>query len=890
MFIALIMAMLSVAPAAQDAPNVLELAPGARYDSRIPTLKQVVGHDYGEAISTSEQIVAYLKALEAAAPDRMKLVEYGRSYEGRPLFVALIGHASRLKSLELLRVALGALAEPRGSRASEDGERLQQVPVVVWLLHSVHGNEISSSEAAMAEAYHLLAAEGDPKVDMILRDAVIMIDALQNPDGRARFIATNQQGSGPQPASEPASIEHDEPWPGGRSNHYLFDMNRDWLALSQTETRARVSFGLQYPAHVVADLHEMGGDSTYYFAPPADPANPYITPRQQEWLRTVGRENARRFDARGFAFFAREVFDSYYPGYGDSWPLFQGAIAMTFEQASTRGLVFRRDDETLLTYREAVVHHFTAALTTMETAAANREAILRDYREYRRSAVAEGEKAAVREYLVPPGVDPSRTRAFGAKLLDHGIEVRRLEEPVVVGTRTLRAGTLAIAAAQPSYRLLRNLMEPDIKMDEKFIKEQERRQKKRLGDQIYDVTAWSLPLLFDVEVVPSAVPTAARSVRLSKTGDWPPLTTPPLPPARAAYLLPWGSSTAAAVAEAVRAGIRVHTGGEPFTIGSRTFAVGTAIVRVAENAADSLTRLADIVSRHQIEVVPLDSTWVDEGMSLGSMQVAAVKAPKVVLVWDSPARSDSAGWARFVLEQRFCQPVTVVRAGSLRRLDLRRYNVLVLPSGSYSAVFSEDDLRRLKDWITGGGVLITLAEASRWATGEKVGLLATKTELRDGRPAGTDEKVDAKPDAKPDQKPSSDPKKPFDYEQAIQPDKEPPESVPGAVMRVTLDREHWLSAGLDDEIQAVVEGSRVFTPIKLDQGRNVGIYAKKDRLVASGFAWPNSQDRLPQKAFLIDRPLGRGHVIAFAEDPNFRAVAEATELLFINAVLLGTSR
>jgi len=887
MIIAMLMAVLSAAPALQAPPAPIALSPGTQYDSRIPTLAQVVGHDYGEAISTPEQIVAYFKALEAASSGRLTLVEYGRSYEGRPLCVALIGDPKWVSpaGLERLRAALGALADPRTAATDQDLLVRTRVPVVVWMLHSVHGNEISSSEAAMAEAYHLLAAQGDPKVEAVLRDAVVMIDPLQNPDGRARFIASNQQGSGPQPNSEPASIEHDEPWPGGRPNHYLFDMNRDWLALSQAETRARVRFGLQYPAHIVADLHEMGGDATYFFAPPAEPANPYITPRQQDWLRAIGKENARRFDARGFAFFAREVFDSFYPGYGDSWPMFNGAVAMTFEQASPRGLVFRRDDDTLLTYREAVVHHVTAALSTIETAAANRDAILRDYRDYRRSAIADGEKAAVREYLVPPGIDPSRTRAFGDKLTEHGIEVRRLEDPVKAGTRMLPAGTLAISAAQPSFRLLRNLMEPDIKMDEKFIKEQERRRQKRLGDQIYDVTAWSLPLLFDVEVVPSATPVAGRAVRLSASGGVPPPTppTPPaLPPAKAAYLLPWGSQTAAAVAGAVRAGVRVHTGGEPFTIGTRTFDVGTAIVRVAENPPEALSRLAAILARHPVEVVPLDSTWVDEGMSLGSMQVALVKSPKVLLVWDRPAQSDSAGWARYVIEQRFGLPVTVVRAGTLRRLDLGRYNVLVLPSGSYGGTIGDDDLRRLRDWISGGGVLVTLADASRWASGEKVGLLATATLMRDGQPAGVEK--DAKKPA------AADPAKPFDYEKTIQPDAELPESVPGAVMRVALDREHWLAAGLDDEIQAVVEGTRVFNPIKLDKGRNVGVYAKKDRLVSAGFAWPTSIDLLAQRTFLVDQPLGRGHVIAFAEDPNFRAVSEATELLFINAVLLGTSR
>jgi len=250
-------------------------------------------------------------------------------------------------------------------------------------MHAVHGDESTSSDAALAEAYHLLAAQGDTRVDTILRETLVIIDPLQNPDGRARFIANNRQGRSAVPDPEPAAIEHDEPWPGGRANHYLFDMNRDWLVLSQVETQGRVRVGREWNPQVVVDLHEMSGEATYYFAPPAEPANPYITPKQREWLTTFGRENARQFDSRGFAYFVREVFDAFYPGYGDSWPMHQGAIAMTYEQASPGGLAYRREDETILTYRAGVTRHFTAALTTMETAARNRERLLRDYLEYR---------------------------------------------------------------------------------------------------------------------------------------------------------------------------------------------------------------------------------------------------------------------------------------------------------------------------------------------------------------------------------------------------------------------------------------------------------------------------------------------------------------------------
>ncbi len=611
------------------------------------------------------------------------------------------------------------------------------------------------------------------------------------------------------------------------------------------------------------------------FAPPADPANPYITPKQFEWLTRMGRENARRFDERGFEYFVREVFDSYYPGYGESWPIFQGAIGMTFEQASPRGLRFRREDRTVLTYRDGVVHHFTAAITTAETAARNREAILRDFLDYRRSAVQEGEKGTVREYLIPPGNDPSRLDRLSDLLLLHGIEARRALDPVKMAARTLPAGTLIVPLAQPASRLARNLIDPSIQMDEKFIREQERRKKKRLGDQIYDVTAWSLPLLYDLEIVTAAAPTAVRTEPATLQA----VVATPLPAAKIGYLMTWGTAAAEVAVEALKAGVRMHTADEPFTHGGRRYPIGTAVIRLSDNAANLSATLGPIVRRHRADIVPIDESWTDAGISLGSSQVVALRAPRVAMAWDSPAQTGSAGWARYVLERRFGQAVTVFRTETLRRVDLRDFDVLVLPAGNYSEALGEDGIRRLKDWARAGGTLITLGEASRWSTREKVGLLETRTELRGGKP-------DVEPPAD-DKKTAEEPKKPFDLEQAIQPDREPPDSTPGAIMRVVLDMEHWLSAGLDGEIQAIVEGQRIFTPIKLDKGRNVGVYAPKDRLVAAGFTWDNPKAQMPQKAFLLHQPIGQGHIIAFAEDPNYRAIPEATELLFINAVLLG---
>jgi hypothetical protein len=857
--------------------------PQTRYDPRIPTLKQVVGHGLGEEITSPDQIAAYVKALAAAAPDRARVVEYARSEEGRPLNALTIGSPERLARLEEVKQGLRALADPRGIAPAEADRLVRELPAVVWLLHAVHGNEISSPDAALALAHHLLAAQGDEAVEAVRREAIVLVDPLQNPDGRARFLATNRLGRGASPDPEPASAEHDEGWPGGRSNHYLFDMNRDWFAQAQPETRGRLRLFREWCPHVTVDLHEMGGNSTYFFAPPARPLNPHITRAQQEWHETFGRAIAARFDAAGQPYFVREVFDAFYPGYGETWPMLHGAIGMTFEQASARGLVFERDDGTELTFLDGIHNHFRAALATVETAARGREKLLRDFLEFRRSAVAEGEAGAVRQYVIVPGADRERLSRLAELLAGQGIELREAVGDLRAGGRSFPAGSVVVPLAQPTGRLVRNLLAPRISMDEAFVKEQERRRKKRLPDQIYDVTAWSLPLVFDLECVGIAAFTGeTRPYAEEAAAGEPGLTA-----AKVAWLLPWGSGTAAAVAEAVQAGLKVRVAEGGLRLGGRAFPAGTAIVRVAENPETTRETLARIVRRHRAEAVGVDSGFIEEGVSLGSGRVRLVERPHVLLAWDRPTSSLSAGWARWVLERRYGQPVTAVRVSSLGRVELERYDVLVLPSGEYAEALGEGATKRLRDWVSAGGTLVALGEASRWLTRDKVSLLDTKTELRDGRPEAEPSRDEKQEADEPKAKDTEAPPEPFDLEKAIQPERERPDAVPGALLRVTLDPEHWLAAGTDGEIHAIVESRRVFTPLKLDKGTNVGVYAKKDQVVGSGFVWDDVRDLLAQKAFLMHQAIGEGHVVAFAEDPNHRGYAEATELLFMNAVLLG---
>ena len=858
-------------PQAPASPG--EFVPGTTYDPAIPTIQSVVGHEVWEVVTPPDQVVRYFEALAEAAPDRTHLIHYADSWEGRPLVIMVIASPERIASLDEVKAGLSRLAHPEGLSDAEAAELIAGLPVVTALMHSIHGNEISPAGAAMMEAYHLLAAENDPNVDLVFAESLVLIDPIENPDGRNRFVQENTMAAAVQPNVEPYSAEHDERWPGGRVNHYLFDLNRDLFIQSQVETRGKVRIFLEFWPHIVADLHEMGGDATYFFPPTAPPENPWYGERQIALMDVFGRANAAAFDARGFAYFNRDVYDAFYPGYVDMWPMNHGALGMTYEQASARALVLEQSDGDVLTYGDGVLHQFTAAMATAHTSAVNRERILADYLAFRREGIELGGQG-VAEYVLHSRHDPGMAERLARMLVRNGIEVREAGGPVSAAGRQLPAeGTFIVPMDQPAHRFARNLLDAHVPMAEDFVQEQIERRARREPDQIYDLTAWSQSLLWDVEAIVVERPTGAAGAPVGATREPEALA---LPVATVGYLLPWGTNAAGAVTEALREGVRVRAAGARFTLDGREYPMGTAIVRAAENGPELRATLGRIAGAHGAEVVPIDGAYVTEGASLGSRSTRGLSEPRVLLVYDEPGQTYSVGWTRYVLERRYAQATTVVRASSLGRADLNRYDVIVFPSGNYSGAVGGGLRDRLSEWMRGGGTLITMAESTRWAA--RAGLLATTAERRGGRAEADDPPDPGTPD------------QPIEYLDAIVPADEAPASVPGAILRVLLDDEHWLASGTDGEIGVLVEGSRVFRPVTLDDGTNVGRYAGEDDLVLSGIVWEESRPQLANKAFLVHQPVGAGQIVAFAEDPNYRAYAEATQLLFMNAVLLGPGR
>jgi hypothetical protein len=877
----LLLALLCAAPILAEKP--FTFWPGAAYDPRVPTLRQVLGYDLGDRITAPAGLIRYLNALAESSP-RLKVFEYGQTWEGRKLVYAAVSSEANMKRLAEIRGAIHRLADPRQPSPEEARKLIAGLPVIVSLAYGVHGNEISSSDAALLTAYHLLAARNDEVAAQILQHAVLLVDPAQNPDGRARFLHTFEQSLGLEPDLSPSAAEHNEPWPGGRTNHYYFDLNRDWFAMTQPETRGRLKLFLEWYPLVSVDLHEMGTDSTYYFAPAADPYNPNLVREQRDGLAIFGRNNAKWFDRFGFDYFTREVYDAFYPGYGDSWPTYYGSIGMTYEQATVRGLLVRRSDETILRYRDTVRQHFVASISTAEAAAANREKLLDNFYRYRRSAAEEGAKDSIREYILPRGRDASTADKLAAMLVAQGAEVKRATAAFHAGDRECPAGTYVVPLAQPAKRLIRTLLDPLTPLDQKFIEQEEARRRRKARGEIYDVTAWSLPLAFNIEALPrpevstgsfeNVTPDLVRPGRLN--GD----------KAAVAWLVPWGSTAAGRLlAAALRQDLRILSSDKPFTLNRRKFPGGTLIFKVLDNPADLKDRLAALAASTGAEVIATDTSWVDDGVNFGSRYVVRLRKPVVALAWDTPTSAAAAGATRFVLERQFGYPVTAIRAAQLGAADLSRFQVLVLPNstapGGYSQAFGAAGIARLKQWVSAGGTLIGISGAVGFLCDPKVGLLAISQEN------AAKEKETAKKEEKKEE-PSRIPGKllanPADFAKAIEPDEELPDSVPGVLLTARINPDHWLTAGVAETVHPMFEGRAIYTPIKLDKGVNAAVYETADKLLASGYLWQENRRQLANKPLVVVQPEGRGAVIAFTADPNYRAFLDGMNVLFLNAV------
>jgi hypothetical protein len=869
--------------------------PNANYDPSIPTVEDVLGHRSGDRITWHRDAIRYFEALEAAAPDRVSVSRYAQSWEGRDLIYVVVTSAANMARIEDVKAGMQRLADPRQTTRAEAEEIIANQPAVTWLSYGVHGNEISSTDAAMLTAYHLLASRGDARVADIMRDSVVVFDPMQNPDGRDRFIHGFEMAEGLVPDADRISAEHDEPWPGGRTNHYLFDLNRDWFILTQPETRGRVRILQEWYPVAYVDAHEMGSDSTYYFAPEAVPYNPHLAEDQRASLELFGRNNARWFDTFGFDYFTREVYDAFYPGYGASWPSYFGSIAMTYEQASSRGLVYRQYDGNELTYPYAVRNHFVTSLGTAETVAVNREKFLEDFYDYQVSAIDEGERERIRSYIVPAQADQAAANKLAGLLVQQGVEVGRTTSSFSVCGQTYQAGSYVINTGQPAKRLIRSLMDPDVPLEEDFVAEQERRRAKNLSDQIYDVTAWSMPLMMNVRA-----DACNRTVSGPMVPAGPELIQPGLVSGSSGsvgYLVTWGSAPAVRLlANALRQGLAVKSTDKPFTHMGTRYPAGTLIIDAADNPQNLSEIITSLARSTGANAVAVDDSWVSDGPNFGSRNVVRLNKPNVAIAWDRPTRGYSAGNTRFVIERQFDFPVTPIRTARIATSDLHLYQVLILPETGndqdYASVLGEIGIMNLMDWVSKGGVLIGIGNANRFLADPNVDLLAIRREdavVEGNSEASDDAGNESEYGELPPTVPGSYVTEESEYQDLITPEQESPDSVAGVLVKADVDGEHWLGAGVAPALNVLIRGSDVYTPIRLDKGVNVATFRAADELLASGYIWDENRRQLAYKPFAVAQPVERGHVVAFTQDPNVRAYLDGLNVIFMNAIFRGAA-
>ena len=846
-----------------------ELWPGTTYDASIPTFEQVLGHAPGEWIVSHAEILKYVNALAEAAPDRLKVVPYAKSWEGRELVYVVFANAANMARLDAIEESIHAVAEPdsdAGKGAAVD-QAINDLPATVWLAYGVHGNEISSPDAALLTLYYLLAAQNSEAADTIRDNAIVFIDPTQNPDGRDRFVNNFRANYGIEPDPVRLAAERDEPWPGGRTNHYLFDLNRDWFILTQPETVGRIKALRQYLPLVFVDLHEMGGDSSYYFAPEAVPYNPHLAQDQRDNLEIFGKNNAQWFDSFGFDYFTREIYDAFYPGYGASWPAYYGGVSMTYEMASARGLVTYRSDGQKLWFRDGVQRHFVTSISTAQAAAENRQKLWRDFRSYRETAISEGASGDIDQYVLIPEGDGSKAHRLAHLLAFQGARVYQTAENGSACGEPAPAGSYVIPLAQPAKRFIRNLLDQNVPMENSFLDEQERRRSKQMGDQIYDVTAWSLPMMLDVKTrACKGTPVASNSRRLEP--DNPDGIVPGTIDridAKVGYVTAWGTPAAARLlARALRAGLVAMSPDQDFTVAGLSMPRGSLVFKVDDNPNDLGTQLQELAETTGAHIRAIDTSWVTEGVNFGSRHTVRIEAPKIAMAWDAPTSSNSAGNTRFVIERQIGYPVTVLRTARLRIAELQRLDVLILPDsfGSYSRELGEMGVRALKAWVRQGGTLITFGSATGWASRE--GLLATRLETLANAPGDPGESEDG-----------TAPGQIFaeleQYLDAIETPEAQPDSVAGVLARTTSDPDHWLSAGLPETLHVLLRGNEIYTPLTLDQGTNVLRFEGPDELLASGYIWEENRLQLAYKPYLMHARSGRGQTIAFVTDPTTRA-------------------
>jgi hypothetical protein len=803
------------------------------YDQKIPSPEEFLGYGIGERHTRHDLIVAYFKKL-AEVSDRVGFEEYGRTHEGRILSMLVISAPQNLSNLPALKEAHLAFTDP-GKNVSN----YNQIPVFINLAYNVHGNEPSSSEAALLTAYTLAASQA-VEIRNYLEHAVIFIDPTINPDGRDRHTQWANSYQGSPLVADPQDAEHDEYWPGGRTNHYWFDLNRDWLLAINPESRGKLNWYHQWYPNVVTDFHEMGSQSTYFFEPmKANGSLDPIMPRENyvDLNNLFGAYYAKALDSIGSLYFTKEVFDGTYPGYGSSYPDLQGGLGLLFEQASSRG----HKQTTAygeITFPFTIRNQFTSSITTVKAAVENKAYLRKYQQDFFKSALSRAGASRIKGYSFGDEHDQNRLKAFIDKLLIHRIEVyKNGEKSFFVPTR------------QPQYRMVQTVFETYTQYRDSVF---------------YDASAWSLANFYNIDYTPQSKVSAGTPVtsvnEIAKVV--------PVMRSDYAYLIDWDDYNAPAALHFLQSkGLVLSSSFRSFTSrtkrGEKIFNYGTLLLPVKlqkKKSEEIYALLQEAQETFQIPVYAVETGLNLAGIDLGSRFVLPAEPPKAAMIIGEGVRSYEAGEVWHLLDTRVHMPITKIPNRSLDRADLDKYNTLVMVSGSYS--FDDKLMGKLKAWTEKGNTLITIGTASKWAIDKK---LVTESLIE--KEKDTLSPVTRQPYADAGENLGK-------------------ESVGGIIAETEIDLTHPLAFGYRNSRIPVYKNNTVWLAPSKNAYSTVARYT--DNPVIDGFITETNRDTfLKKSASLLVSPMGSGRVVMFADNPNFRGSWYGTNRLFLNALFLG---
>ncbi|WP_010520086.1 M14 family zinc carboxypeptidase [Croceivirga radicis] len=802
------------------------------FNSEIPSPEAFLGYGIGEHHTRHDLIVAYLQKL-AEVSDRATLTEYGKTHEGRKLVMLTVSTPENLQNIDVLKEKHLEFTMPESnSKATPD------LPIFINLAYNVHGNEPSSSEAALLTAYTFVASN-NPEIINYLKNAVLFIDPTINPDGRDRHTQYANAYQGNPLVADPQDAEHNEYWPRGRTNHYWFDLNRDWLLAINPESRGKLNWYHEWYPNVVTDFHEMGSQSSYFFEPMKDNGSldPIMPKKNYEDLNNLfAGYYAKSLDSIGSLYFTKEVFDGTYPGYGSSYPDLQGGLGLLFEQASSRGhkqtTAFGE-----ITFPFTIRNQYTSSITTVKAAVENKE-LMYDYQlEFFKSGIAKAEKSKIKAYSFKTGTDKNRIKAFLDKLLIHRIKVEQTEDGFVVPTK------------QAQYRMVQTMFETYDKYRDSVY---------------YDASAWSVANFFNIDY--KAIGTYKPGKPVSDLKNIFPVT--PINQSNYAYVIDYDDYNAVAVLNFLQQKeITVSSAFKPFTIatanGNKTFNYGSLVIPVAAQKKDSnylYKALQQAQEEYNVPMYAVNSGFSLKGVDLGSGYISPIKKPKAALLIGDGVSSYEAGEVWHLLDTRVHMPISKLPIRNLARIDFSKYNVLVMVSGRYQ--LDQKTTEKIKSWVAQGNTLITIANASKWIIDQKW----VKEELTKIEKDTADITI----------------RKPYvDARENLGKN-----SVGGAIFKVDLDTTHPIAFGYTNEQIPVYKNNSVWLKPSKNAYATVAKYTKDPHI--DGFITEeNLNNFLKPSASIIISKIGGGKVIMFADNPNFRGSWYGTNRLFLNALFLG---